>query len=262
MSTRKKILRDLKEGRITIDEAEKRLKMWSLGKVEEFALLDSQREERSGIPEVVYGASKSIDQLIQITESMLESNGYALLTRLDEKKTVALEAQFSDQVVEIMGSGEIHTAIIRQRDWEPPVIDAKIAIITAGTSDIPYACEVEAVAYVMGVKSLVFNDVGVAGVHRLIRPLQKIIEEDVVAIVVLAGMEGALPTFIASLVDIPVIGVPIPTGYGFGGEGETALAAMLQSCAPGIAVVNIGNGIGAGAFACLIAKKSASRRIA
>ncbi|MHA1772399.1 MAG: nickel pincer cofactor biosynthesis protein LarB [Candidatus Thorarchaeota archaeon] len=260
MSSQKKILQDLAEGRITIDEAEKRLKVWSLDKVEEFALLDSQREERSGIPEVVYGASKSIDQLIRIIESMLDSNGYALLTRLDERKVAALKEQFTAQVVEIMGSGEVHTVIIRQKKWSPPTIDEKIAIITAGTSDIPYAHEVEAVAYVMGVKSLIFNDVGVAGVHRLIRPLQKIIEEDVVAIVVLAGMEGALPTFVASLVDIPVIGVPVPTGYGFGGEGETALAAMLQSCALGIAVVNIGNGIGAGAFACLIAKKSASRR--
>ena len=145
-------------------------------------------------------------------------------------------------------------------DWSPDVVDEKIAIITAGTSDIPFANEVEAVAYVSGVDSIVFRDVGVAGIHRLIEPLQTIIREDVVAIVVLAGMEGALPTVVAALVDIPVIGVPVPVGYGFRGRGETALAAMLQSCSPGLAVVNIGNGVGAGAFACLIAKKCASRR--
>ena len=128
-------------------------------------------------------------------------------------------------------------------------------MITAGTSDIPYAREVEAIAKVVGVESLSFFDVGVAGIHRLIAPLKQILEKDVDVIVVLAGMEGALPTVIASLVDIPVIGVPIPTGYGYGGEGITALSSMLQSCAPGLAVVNIGNGLGAGAIAALIARR-------
>ncbi|MFX1440247.1 MAG: AIR carboxylase family protein, partial [Promethearchaeota archaeon] len=91
--------------------------------------------------------------------------------------------------------------------------------------------------------------------HRLVEPIKRILEEGVDALVVFAGMEGALPTVIASLVDIPVIGVPVPTGYGHGGKGETALASMLQSCAPGLAVMNIGNGFGAGAMACLIAKR-------
>jgi NCAIR mutase (PurE)-related protein len=114
---------------------------------------------------------------------------------------------------------------------------------------------VEGVAKFMGVEYLAYYDIGVAGMHRLIEPLKEIRDRDVDAIVVLAGMEGALPTLVASLVDIPVIGVPIPIGYGYGGNGETALASMLQSCAPGLSVMNIGNGFGAGAFACLIAQR-------
>ncbi len=259
MVSRKKILQDLASGSISVEEAEKLLKSWEIERVADFASIDSQRTERSGIPEVIYGASKSTEQIIQIAELMLESNGYALLTRLDTDKVTAIRGHFTKQKVQVMGGGNVHSVIVSQKNWEPETIDEKIAIITAGTSDVPYANEVEAIAHVIGVQTLTFNDVGVAGVHRLIEPLKKIIEEDVAAIVVLAGMEGALPTFVASLVEIPVIGVPVPSGYGFGGEGQTALAAMLQSCAPGIAVVNIGNGIGAGAFACLIAKRVASR---
>jgi hypothetical protein len=132
--------------------------------------------------------------------------------------------------------------------------------MTAGTSDIVYAYEAEAIARLMGVEVLTFFDVGVAGLHRLVEPIKRVKEEGVDAVVVFAGMEGALPTLVASLVDIPVIGVPVPTGYGFGGKGETALASMLQSCAPGLAVVNIGNGLGGGSIASLIAKRNAVKR--
>jgi NCAIR mutase (PurE)-related protein len=114
----------------------------------------------------------------------------------------------------------------------------------------------------MGVETLVFHDTGVSGIHRLIDPMSQIVKESVESIVAFAGMEGALPTVAASLVDIPVVGVSVPIGYGRGGKGETALASMLQSCAPGLAVVNIGNGLGAGAFACLIAQKNAHKEYA
>ncbi len=260
MNPNRKILEDLAAGKISVEDAEKMIQTWALEEISGVAVIDSKREERSGVPEVIYGASKSIEQLNKIIEVMLRSNGYALITRLDENKVEAITRRFSERVIKRWGCGEVNTIVVTDKNWQAPEIKEKIAIISAGTSDIPYAGEVQAIASVMGIETLTFNDVGVAGVHRLIRPLQKIIEEDVAAIVVLAGMEGALPTFVASLIDIPVIGVPVPTGYGFGGEGQTALAAMLQSCAPGIAVVNIGNGIGAGSVACLIAKKCASRR--
>jgi len=257
---RRKILEDLAAGRIGIEEADRELRAWTMGEIGDIAVIDGKRADRSGIPEIVYGEGKSPSVIVQVTRKMIEEAGFALITRIDNKKLAALRTEFKDHHLKVWEAEDHNTAVVSSMDWSPDVVDEKIAIITAGTSDIPFANEVEAVAYVSGVDSIVFRDVGVAGIHRLIEPLQTIIREDVVAIVVLAGMEGALPTVVAALVDIPVIGVPVPVGYGFRGRGETALAAMLQSCSPGLAVVNIGNGVGAGAFACLIAKKCASRR--
>ena len=128
----------------------------------------------------------------------------------------------------------------------------KIGIITAGTSDVPVAEEARIVAEEAGCDVLVSYDVGVAGIHRLFSQIRRMIEEDVKAIIVVAGMEGALPSVVAGLVDVPVIGVPTSVGYGVGTGGFAALNAMLQSCAPGIAVVNIDNGFGAGYLAGLI----------
>jgi NCAIR mutase (PurE)-related protein len=255
MKTIKEILEALKSGELTLEKAEKLIQTDSLARVGEIGLLDLNREERSGIPEVVYAENKIIEDLIKITQTMITKKGVALLTRVDALKVNALKEALSGLELVIYGTHEHHTVLAHQTDWAPTQKGGKIAVLTAGTSDVPYAREAEAVARVMGVDVLTFYDVGVAGIHRLIEPLKKIIEEDVDAVVVLAGMEGALPTVVASLVDIPVIGVPIPTGYGYMGQGETALASMLQSCAPGLAVVNIGNGLGAGAFACLIAKR-------
>ena len=255
MNTTRDILKALTSGKLTIEEAEKKLQVLTLSHVEDFAVLDHGRQDRTGIPEVVMANTKQSDEIIKIVRNMLDANGFALLTRADQKKVDALESAIDDYVINVSGSGDHLTVFVHAQDWKPPETSGKIAIITAGTSDIPYAREVEAIANVVGVESLSFFDVGVAGIHRLINPLKQIIEKNVDAVVVLAGMEGALPTVIASLIDIPVIGVPIPTGYGFGGEGITALSSMLQSCAPGLAVVNIGNGLGAGSIASLIARR-------
>ncbi|MHA2349512.1 MAG: nickel pincer cofactor biosynthesis protein LarB, partial [Candidatus Thorarchaeota archaeon] len=161
----------------------------------------------------------------------------------------AIEKQLGKFDVSINGKSDHLTVFITSEKWKEPKKIGKIAILTAGTSDIPYAFEVEGIARIMGVNVIAFYDIGVSGIHRLVEPIKRITEEEVDVIVVLAGMEGALPTVVASLVDVPVIGLPIPTGYGYGGKGETALASMLQSCAPGLAVVNIGNGLGAGSIA-------------
>ncbi len=131
----------------------------------------------------------------------------------------------------------------------------KIGIITAGTSDVPVAEEARVVAEEAGCEVLTSYDVGVAGIHRLFHQIRRMIEEDVKALIVVAGMEGALPSVVAGLVDVPVIGVPTSVGYGVGAGGFTALNAMLQSCAPGIAVVNIDNGFGAAVFASTIVKQ-------
>jgi hypothetical protein len=256
MKTIKEILSALKRGDLTLEQAEKMLQKESLARIGDIGMLDLNREERSGIPEVVYAENKTIEDLIEITQTMISRNGVALLTRVDAIKSKALTESLSTFELVIYGKQGHHTVLIYRKDWTPLQKGGKIAILTAGTSDVPFAREAEAVAQVMGVDVLTFYDVGVAGIHRLIEPIRKIIEEEVDAVIVFAGMEGALPTVVASLVDIPVIGVPVPTGYGYMGKGKTALASMLQSCSPGLAVVNIGNGLGAGAFACLIAKRS------
>jgi NCAIR mutase (PurE)-related protein len=236
-----------------------KLRVLTLSRVEDLAVLDHGRQDRTGIPEVIMAETKQSDEIIKITRNMLDANGFALLTRADWKKVDALESAIDDYVINVSGNVDHLTVFVHAQNWKAPETSGKIAVITAGTSDIPYAREVEAIANVMGVESISFFDVGVAGIHRLIDPLKQMIEKDVDAVVVLAGMEGALPTVIASLVDIPVIGVPIPSGYGYGGEGISALYSMLQSCAPGLAVVNIGNGLGAGAIAALIARRRGKR---
>ena len=133
-------------------------------------------------------------------------------------------------------------------------------MLTAGTSDVPVAEEAQVVAAEMGCEVVAFYDVGVAGIHRLAEPLRALREPPVDVIVVAAGMDGALPSVVCGLVDVPVIGLPTPIGYGLGGEGVAALMTMLQTCAPGLTVVNIGNGVGAGATAALIANRVARAR--
>ena len=136
----------------------------------------------------------------------------------------------------------------------------RVAVIRAGTSDIPVAAEAALIAAEMGCEVRTTWDVGVAGIHRLVRPLEAMIEWGPDAFVVSAGMDGILPTIVTGLVRQPVIGLPMSTGYGFGGEGVGALTTMLQSCAPGMSVVNIDNGIGAGVMAARIANAAARAR--
>ena len=260
MKSTRELLEDLAAGKTSIDETEKALRSGFLTHLGDFAVLDQNRQDRSGVPEVILAETKSTEDVIHIAKSMVESKGFSLLTRVSRKMADAIEKQLGKFDIAISGKSDHLTAFITSEKWKEPEKLGKIAVLTAGTSDIPYAIEVEAIARIMGVEVITFYDIGVSGIHRLVTPIKRIIEEDVDVIVVLAGMEGALPTVVASLVDVPVIGLPIPTGYGYGGKGETALASMLQSCAPGLAVVNIGNGLGAGSIASLIAKRSASNR--
>jgi NCAIR mutase (PurE)-related protein len=255
MKDTREILDALANGKLSVDEAEKELQDLFLTEVSGIGVLDINRQERSGVPEVIFGESKGIEVLGKIVGAMLEKKGVALITRIDTEKLDDLKKSYSEYTFIVTGHDGHLTVLIHQKNWKEPAKIGKIAVVTAGTSDVAYAAEAEAVARLMGVDVMSFHDVGVAGMHRLIEPVKKILKEDVDALVVFAGMEGALPTLLASLVDIPVIGVPVPTGYGHGGAGETALASMLQSCAPGLTVVNIGNGLGAGSFACLIARR-------
>ncbi len=259
MKTTRSILESLAAREISVEEAEKKLLMLSLAKVEELAVLDLGRADRAGVPEVIYGQTKEPDQLVRIVERIVEFHGVALITRANKEKVEAIKSKLENVEVSVTGKEGIMTVLVKSEEWTPKPVGGKVAIMTAGTSDIPYAREAEAIIQLMGVEVMTFIDVGIAGIHRLVEPIKAINEGDVDAVVVLAGMEGALPTVVASLVDVPVIGVPIPTGYGHGGLGETALSSMLQSCAPGLAVVNIGNGLGAGAIAALIALRCQKR---
>ncbi len=260
MTSTREVLENLASGKISIDDAEKELKALGLARIGDIGLVDFNRQERSGIPEVVFAETKTVENLIQIVQALVNKNGAALLTRMNQKKLEGVQRAHPNLTIESKGSEDHLTVFMYSKSWPEPPKEGIIAILTAGTSDVVYAREAEAIARLMGVEILTFYDVGVSGIHRLIEPIQKILDEDVDAVVVFAGMEGALPTVVASLIDVPVIGVPVPTGYGYGGKGETALASMLQSCAPGLTVVNIGNGLGAGSVAALIAKRCAKKK--
>ncbi len=250
---RKEILEQLASGKISVEEAENYLNSNQIEVIEEFAKYDIFREARTGIPEVIYSETKSPETVVEITKKVLEKKNIVLLSRLTEEHIPKI-AEFSSDFIVKYGTGK-KFCIIKKHNYIPSKENGRIGIITAGTSDIPVAEEAKAIAEMMGCEVFMIHDVGVAGIHRLFEPLNNLLKKDVDVLIVAAGMEGALPTVVAGLVDIPVIGLPISTGYGFGGKGETALMSMLQSCALGIAVVNIDGGISAGAMAAKIAQQ-------
>ena len=248
----------LARGEITVDEARSRLSLSGLAAVGEFALLDTERHARKGVPEVVFAAGKTSEQLERICDGMVKAAGRAIISGLDDEQWQALEADFTGLVR--VANRDAGMMVLRQEGKEPGATGGRIGILSAGTADVPAAEQARIIAEEMGCEVIRAYDVGVAGVHRLLEPLKQMIEADVAAVVVAAGMEGALPSVVAGLMPIPVIGLPTSTGYGLGGKGVTALLAMLQSCCPGLAVVNIDNGIGAGATAALIANHAAKSR--
>ncbi|MCP4762963.1 MAG: nickel pincer cofactor biosynthesis protein LarB [archaeon] len=255
MADLRDIIKDVKEGKLDEEALMKLLKIDYVEKIGNMANLDVFRKERTGIPEVIFAQPKSAHELIEITKSYLKKKDFVLISRIKDEQFTELE-QFignnTDLIAEFNKNGRI--AKIEKKNAVKSIgIKGKIGIITAGTSDIPVAEEARMVAEAMGCEVISSFDVGIAGFHRIFSPLKKMIQSDVSAIVVAAGMEGTLPGVVSSLVDIPVIGVPTSTGYGIGGKGTGALTTMLQSCSPGLTVVNIDNGFGAGASAALIA---------
>lgn len=216
--------------------------------------LDFRRAERTGTPEIILAENKSLDQLLRFTREMVERNGSVLLSRVaahqwEELKNSLPSLRFDHP------SGASMIRVYRNPEGNH-VLDGRVAIFTAGTSDLPYAHEVRLVSEEMGVEARVWADMGVAGLHRLIPPFREAMDWNASVIVVVAGMDGALPSVIAGLSPVPTIGLPVSTGYGHGGGGEGALTTMLQSCAPGLTVVNIDNSVGAGISAARIARQS------
>lgn len=243
-------LEALAAGDISISTAEARLAGYATGEAGKF---DAAREERSGIPEAVFAEGKPPDAVAELLALAVETTGRGLATRVDDEIADDVKTRLATDRPETTIEYDEHTGIFRvaASEYEPPELDAVIGIVTAGTVDAGPAGEAAAIAREMGATVEKYEDIGVAGVHRLFDRLDALRETDM--LVVAAGREGALPTVIAGLVDVPVIGLPTSSGYGYGGDGEAALVGALQSCTV-LSVVNIDAGFVAGAQAGLIAR--------
>ncbi len=211
-----------------------------------FAAVDTGREKRQGFAEVVYGAGKTAEQIVEILKTLLaESEGNVMATRVDREKAQTVLAALSEAHYD-----EVSRIVYVERKVRCEDAAHRILVLTAGTSDIPVAEEAALTARLMGNDVRTIYDVGVAGIHRLLAHKEELMSANVV--VVVAGMEGALASVVGGLVARPVIAVPTSVGYGASFHGLTALLSMLNSCATGVAVVNIDNGFGAGAMASRI----------
>lgn len=204
------------------------------------ARIDHQRKSRTGLPEVIWGDGKTVEQIITIMDLMRQASHDILVTRLSDEKAQSLLKQFP--LAQYSKEGRILSWRLNAHPTPAPT-KGTLAILTAGTSDIPVAEEACVTAQFLGHETKRIYDVGVAGLHRLLDKIDEIREASVV--IAVAGMEGALPSVVAGLIDKPVIAVPTSVGYGTSLGGLTALFAMLNSCAAGVTVVNIDNGFGA-----------------
>lgn len=237
------LLQDVKAGKIEVDQALMALKSFpyeDLG----FAKLDTHRDLRKGFPEVVLCKGKTTEQITQIIEHLSSEEQLVMATKVTEDVHQAVKAVRPDAVY-YETAGILLLGPMRKKTTRKTIL-----VVSAGTSDIPIAEEAAVTAEIMGNNVERLYDVGVAGVHRLLDNKEKLFDASV--IVVVAGMEGALASLIGGLVDIPVIAVPTSVGYGASFEGLAALLAMLNCCAPGMVVVNIDNGFGAGYFAAVV----------
>lgn len=256
MDDLREILTKLKENKYSIDEAEKLVKANLIEEVGDLAKLDIFRKARTGIVEVVYAENKTPQMVLEISKSFLNKNRFVVVSRYKQEQKELLINEFKELDGYIIDFNEnARILIIREKTFIFESKSGIIGIITAGSSDIPVAEEAKVIAETMGCEVITSYDLGIAGMHRLFTPLSEMIKQGVHVMIVCAGMEGTLPGVVAALVDVPVIGVPVSSGYGLGEKGIGALTTMLQSCSPGLLVVNIDNGFGAGASAALIANK-------
>jgi hypothetical protein len=255
----RRILEEYRQGRLSLDEAEKRVRLYQISEISGWGKIDTHRQNRTGIPEAVFCEGKTDEEICSLIAAFVEETGRCIATRLAAGRIEGLKGKLKGEwkVKEYPKAGIL---VVTREDFSHPSTGGRVAVLCAGTSDVPRAEEARIIAGEMGCRVLSFYDVGVAGIHRLIPALQAVIEEDVDAVIVAAGMEGALPSVVGGLVDVPVIGLPISSGYGIGGKGEAALTSILQSCSAGVLAVNIDNGFGAGVAASLIANRVAKFR--
>lgn len=239
----RELLERLQSGKTSVDEALQRLRALPFADMG-FARVDTHRQLRCGFPEVVYCPGKTPEQVLKIAEKLMQHGDRLLLTRAEPPLFLRFRRKFP--------KAQYHDAA-RAITWHKgaaPKPQGLVAVLTAGTVDIPVAEEARVTAEIMGAKVETHYDVGVAGLHRLLEKTEHI--QKARALVVVAGMEGALASVVGGLVDRPVIAVPTSAGYGASFGGIAPLLTMLNSCAAGVAVVNIDNGFGAGYIASLI----------
>jgi NCAIR mutase (PurE)-related protein len=254
MNELEKTLAAVASGELSPESAAASLKRGEVRYLDEFAALDLGRSIRKGVPEIVYASNKSPAQVASICAILLESCERVLVSTATPEHEARIRATLPEIQLRwagralVIGSGE------------PAPSGGRVGALSAGTSDLPVLEEALAVAGEMGASVMGFHDVGVAGIHRLAGPLEELGAFDPDCLVVAAGMEGALPSVVCGLVAVPVIGLPTSTGYGLGGDGTAAILGMLQTCSPGLCVVNVDNGVGAGATAALIANRAAAGR--
>ncbi|CAG0999088.1 Pyridinium-3,5-biscarboxylic acid mononucleotide synthase [Methanosarcinales archaeon] len=250
------ILKKVKNNDLSLDEAEKQLRIINFELLSDIAKVDVHRAKRVGIPEAIIADCKTSEDVVSIARVHLKNEGRAIITRACEDNYNSLVSLANETNSRIRWEKRARIVIIGESIART---DGRIGVISAGTADIPVAEEAKVIAEEMGCSVTAIYDVGVAGIHRLFPELAKLARAGVDAVVVAAGREGTLPSIVSGLVDVPVIGVPVSTGYGAGGKGDAALLSMLQSCSV-LAVVNIDAGFVAGAFAARIANLAAKNR--
>ena len=244
------ILDSVKNGKISVNEAKKQLSLYSIEEIENFAKIDLGREARKGVPEVVFAERKEHSEVKKIIKNVLKKTNSIVVSRIPKKNFQDICNYCKKNDLKVSVGQNCTTILVYKKPLKKT--KGKIGIITAGTSDIGIAEESRLMCESMGCICITSYDVGIAGLHRIFPVLKEFVKAGVDAIIVVAGMEGALASVVSSTMNVPIIGVPTSIGYGYGEKGIAALAAMLQSCSLGLTVVNIDNGIGAGAAAAKI----------
>ncbi len=248
------ILIKYKRGEVDEEYVEKYIRLFDFERLEN-VVYDISRKRRIKIPEIVYGYKKSVKDLYNAIECCMRHDNICFVSRLSRKKFKKLEEILKDKGFILEYNDTCKLLKVKSKDYTPERVNGGVAIITAGSSDVRYAEESYEILVEFCENVYKFYDIGISGIHRTIDVVKEIYKNNIDVAIVFAGFEGALPSILGGLLDIPIIAVPTSTGYGFGGKGIAALLSMLNSCSPNVAVVNINSGVRAALYAYIILRK-------